>query len=113
MQVCSRITTTAAGMLAAVFFASGVVHANPVALGKTKHEQACALCHGKDGIATMANTPHLAGQPEFYMVEQLRALRSGKRPSEVMNVIAKPLSDDEIKNLAAWYASIEIKATVK
>ncbi len=81
--------------------------------GKLKHDQACALCHGKDGIASMANTPHLAGQPEIYLVEQLNALRSGKRSSAVMNVIAKPLTDEEIKNVAAWYATIEIKATVK
>jgi cytochrome c553 len=87
--------------------------ANPLVLGKTKHEQACALCHGKDGIASMANTPHLAGQPEMYMTEQLQAMRSGKRQSAVMNVIAKALTDDDIKNLSAWYASIEITATVK
>ena len=57
--------------------------------------------------------PHLAGQPEMYVREQLRAYRNGKRQNEIMTIIAKPLTDDEISDLSAWYASIEIKATVK
>ncbi len=84
-----------------------------IALGKAKAEQACVMCHGADGVSKMPNVPHLAGQPEIYMVEQMKALRSGKRHSETMGFIAKPLTDDEIANLSAWYASIEIKATVK
>lgn len=74
--------------------------------------RACAACHGPQGLSTLVNAPHLAGQPELYLAEQLRAYRSGKRPHEVMSVIAKPLSDNDILDLAAWYASIpiEIKA---
>jgi len=53
--------------------------------------------------------PHLAGQPEIYLIEQLKAYRSGKRANEVMGVIAKPLTDAEIENLAAWYASITLR----
>jgi cytochrome c553 len=84
-----------------------------IAAGKTKALAACNMCHGDIGISNLPNAPHLAGQPEMYMVEQLKAMRSGKRPSETMVFIAKPLTDDEINNLAAWYASIEIKANVK
>ena len=47
------------------------------------------------------------------MRAQLKAYRSGKRPHEVMNVIAKPLSDADIAELAAWYASIVIEAKEK
>jgi cytochrome c553 len=83
------------------------------AKGKAKADMACAVCHGNEGISTQPNAPHLAGQPEIYLVEQLKNYRSGKRPHEVMAVLAKALKDDEIDNLAAWYASIEIKATVK
>ncbi len=74
--------------------------------------RACAACHGPQGLSTLVNAPNLAGQPELYLAEQLRAYRSGKRPHEVMSVIAKPLSDNDILDLAAWYASIaiEIKA---
>ena len=77
------------------------------AAGRAK-AQACATCHGASGLAVMPNTPHLAGQPEPYLVEQLKAYRSGKRAHEVMGVVAKPLTDGDIADLAAWYASIEI-----
>lgn len=79
------------------------------AAGRTK-AQSCATCHGPSGISQIPNVPHLAGQPEFYTVEQLKAYRSGKRVHEVMNVVAKPLADADINDLAAWYASIEISA---
>ncbi len=71
--------------------------------------RSCATCHGVAGLSTLVNTPNLAGQPEFYLIEQLKAYRSGKRAHEVMAVIAKPLSDADIAELAAWYASIRIE----
>jgi cytochrome c553 len=71
--------------------------------------QPCATCHGANGMSTLVNAPHLAGQPAIYLVEQLKAYRSGKRQHEVMVVIAKPLSDADIDALAAWYASIKIE----
>lgn len=72
---------------------------------------ACAVCHGQTGISTAPNAPHLAGQPAAYVEEQLRSFRSGKRRSEVMNVVAKPLSDADIADLAAWFAAIRLEAT--
>jgi cytochrome c553 len=54
--------------------------------------------------------PNLAGQPAIYTAEQLRLYRSGKRENAVMNVIAKPLSDQDISDLAAWFASIAVEA---
>jgi cytochrome c553 len=77
------------------------------AAGRTK-AQMCATCHGANGLAVAPNTPHLAGQPEPYLVEQLKAYRSGKRAHEVMGVVAKPLTDADIADLAAWFASLEI-----
>ena len=71
--------------------------------------QPCATCHGANGLSTLVNAPHLAGQPAIYFAEQMKAYRSGKRQHEVMNVIAKPLSDADIDALAAWYASIKIE----
>jgi cytochrome c553 len=62
------------------------------------------------GISNMPDAPHLAGQPEIYLAAQLRAYRSGERKHEVMAVMAKPLSDDDIGNLAAWFASIKVEA---
>lgn len=72
---------------------------------------ACAICHGQTGISTLANAPHLAGQPAIYVEEQLKNYRSGTRRHEVMNLIAKPLSDADIADLAAWFASIKVEAT--
>lgn len=77
------------------------------AAGRTKALM-CATCHGANGLAVAPNTPHLAGQPEPYLVEQLKAYRSGKRAHEVMGVVAKPLTDADIADLAAWFASLEI-----
>ena len=71
--------------------------------------QMCSTCHGANGISQIPNAPHLAGQPAIYIAEQMKAYRSGKRSHEVMNVVAKPLSDADIDALAAWYASIKIE----
>ena len=77
------------------------------AAGRAK-AQMCAVCHGANGLAVAPNTPHLAGQPEPYLVEQLKAYRSGKRAHEVMGVAAKALTDADIADLAAWFGSLEI-----
>lgn len=71
--------------------------------------QQCATCHGANGLSTLPNAPHLAGQPAIYLTEQLKAYRSGKRAHEVMSVIAKPLSDADIDALSAWYAALRIE----
>jgi cytochrome c553 len=92
--------------------AAAAARAGDETAGRTK-AQACTACHGPLGISRMPDTPNLAGQPGIYLVEQLKAYRSGKRTSEVMNIVAKPLTDADISALAAWYASIEISAKAK
>ena len=83
------------------------IAADPVA-GKAK-AASCAVCHGPSGIATAPDAPNLAGQPEDYLVEQLRAYRGGGRKHEVMSLMAKPLSDADIANLAAWFTSQQVQ----
>ena len=83
--------------------------ADDVAEGRAKAEVACALCHGPTGMATLPNAPNLAGQQAIYLSEQLRNYRSGKRQNEVMNMVAKPLTDSEIAQLAAWFSAIRVK----
>ena len=78
-------------------------------LGRTKAATACAVCHGPMGMAMQPGVPHLAGQPQMYVAEQLKNYRSGKRPHEVMAVIAKTLTDADIEALSHWYAAIAIK----
>ena len=70
----------------------------------------CATCHGVSGLGTMPDTPNLAGQPRTYLAEQMKQFRSGKRSHEVMNVVARPLSDADISDLADWYSSIVVEA---
>ena len=94
-------------LLAGVAAAPGTAAAQDVAAGRAK-AQACTVCHGALGLSTQPDAPHLAGQPEIYLATQLRAYRSGARKHEVMGVMAKPLSDAEIQNLAAWYASLRL-----
>ena len=75
--------------------------------GRTKARAACQTCHGEDGRATIAGTPNLGGQQKEYLVEQLRAYRSGSRRNEQMRITAKPLTDADIDDVAQWYANIK------
>ena len=105
-------TWRAAGAAAALLLAGGgPAWAQDAAAGRAK-AQACTVCHGPKGISTAPDAPNIAGQPAIYLSDQLRAYRSGARKHEVMAVMAKPLTDDDIQNLAAWYASIRIEATL-
>jgi cytochrome c553 len=95
---------------AALCVYTSAAFAGDVAAGKASAGM-CVTCHGVLGISQLPNAPHLAGQPEIYTIEQLKRYRDGKRSNEVMAVIAKTLSDKDIEDLSAWYASIQI--TVK
>jgi cytochrome c553 len=68
----------------------------------------CKTCHGLDGIAKIPIAPNLAGENTIYIETQLKAFRSGKRVHEIMSVIAKDMTDEEIADVAAWYASIKV-----
>jgi cytochrome c553 len=81
------------------------IRAADVAGGQAK-AKICATCHGKNGISTAPLFPNLAGQKSAYLAAQLRMFRSGERKSEQMNVIAQPLSDQDIENLAAYFESL-------
>lgn len=73
--------------------------------------QACVVCHGPLGVSVAPDAPNLAGQPELYLAAQLRAYRGGNRQHEVMSVMAKNLTNEDIGDLAAWFASIKVTAT--
>ena len=103
-------TRRAAFVLAAAAAGCGAALADDIDAGRAK-ATACAVCHGPLGVSTQMDAPNLAAQPAVYLAAQLRANRSGARKHEVMAVIAKPLSDDDIAKLAAWFSSIRIEAT--
>jgi cytochrome c553 len=68
----------------------------------------CQNCHGKNGVAVLPGAANLSGQQKEYLVEQLKAFRSGSRHNEQMSIIAKPLTDADIEALAAWYSGIKV-----
>lgn len=71
----------------------------------------CSVCHGKIGIAKDPEVPNLAGQSAFYTEKSIKDYREGIREDRRMTLVVKNLSDDDIKDLAAWFASIEVVAT--
>jgi len=107
-------TTAIGSIMIALFGAMPMASvAADIAAGKAKASVTCAMCHGPVGQSMQPNVPNLSGQPEVYTVEQLRNYRSGKRLHEVMSLMAKPLTDSEIDNLAAWYASLKVDVSEK
>ena len=83
--------------------------AGDAAAGRQKARK-CQTCHGLDGIALLPTAPHIAGENSVYLSAQLEAFRSGRRQHEIMSLIARDLSDEDIADLAAWYSSIRITA---
>jgi cytochrome c553 len=66
---------------------------------------ACAECHGADGNSTKPDTPSLAGQDPRYLIAATQAYKEGSRDHSAMQSIVAPLSDDDINNVAAYYAA--------
>jgi cytochrome c553 len=65
----------------------------------------CAACHGADGNSVVPNWPKLAGQHEQYLVRQVALIKSGARVVPEMVGIVPALTDQDIADLAAWFAS--------
>jgi cytochrome c553 len=76
---------------------------DPVA-GKDK-SQLCQGCHGEVGIGVEGLTPSLAGQYGKYIAKQLRNFQSGTRTHQIMSAIAATISDDDLADIAAYFAS--------
>lgn len=70
--------------------------------------EACAACHGADGIALVPEAPNLAGEPTIYLLEQLKAFASGRREHEVMTPIASALTEAEMREAAEWYGAVTL-----
>jgi len=105
--------TLAAAVVTVSVFAGAAVPASAadVDAGRKKAATQCAVCHGTNGMAQLPEAPNLAGQVEMYLVKALGDYRSGARTNEMMTIVSKDLSDADIENLAAWYASIKIEVT--
>jgi cytochrome c553 len=78
---------------------------NPVA-GKSK-STLCQGCHGEDGLSVENLIPHLAGQYSAYIAKELRNFQSGVRKHQIMSIMAKTISDSDLADIAAYFASQE------
>ncbi len=74
------------------------------ARGKDK-AAGCVSCHGAQGIAENAAFPSLAGQRADYLYKQLRDYKDEKRVNPLMAAFAQPLNEEDMADIAAWYAS--------
>lgn len=103
---------TLAGALA--LFLAGGAQAADVAKGKEKADQVCAACHGKDGnTAIDPSYPKLAGQFRDYLETALTDYQAERRTNAIMVGQAKALSREDIRNLAAYYASLPSQLSVR
>ena len=94
-----------------IAFAAGGLLSPPllaadIAAGKAR-SVSCAACHGNNGMSMIPMYPNLAGQKEQYLVLQMKAFRDGERKNMVMSPMAAGLSDADIANLSAYYASLD------
>jgi cytochrome c553 len=68
--------------------------------------QACAACHGENGVPTDPKTiPIIWGQQQSYLVKQLHDYRSGDRDDPIMSPIAKQLAQEDLRKIAAYFAA--------
>ncbi|MYM64375.1 cytochrome c [Pseudomaricurvus sp. HS19] len=78
--------------------------------GKQKATTVCAACHGADGKAMIPMYPNLAGQNAQYLEMAIKAYKNGQRTggqAPIMTGMAAPLSDADIANVSAYYASLK------
>ena len=100
-QILTLLSALALATAANVSIAGGNASA-----GKAK-TASCAGCHGPKGISMIPMYPNLAGQKEAYLVKQIKNFKEGVRKDPTMNAMTKPLSDTDINNIAAYYASLK------
>ncbi|NQV69484.1 MAG: cytochrome c4 [Pseudohongiella sp.] len=97
-------------LISAVF--SGFIPNLVLAQGDAAAGQAksalCASCHAADGNSQIATNPKLAGQNASYMVKQLKDFKAGARPGVTMSAMVLSLSEQDMEDIAAWYASQKV-----
>ena len=84
--------------------AAPVSMAGDVEAGAAKAEP-CAACHGANGNTPIADNPKIAGQHRLYLLYVLRAYKSGERQNAIMAAQTAPLSDEDLQDLAAYFAA--------
>ncbi len=96
-----------ASLATVLLLSPALVMAKGVAAKGQEKAATCEACHGKTGISIDPNYPNLAGQHYSYIVKALSDYRSGARSNAIMASFAANLSNQDIEDLAAWFASQE------
>ncbi len=104
-----KVSPIGAMILALSGLVSFTTYAGDIEAGKSK-SAVCAACHGADGNSNNAVWPSLAGQHASYTYKQLKDFKEGRRNNASMTGMVALLNDDDMKNLAAYYASKQSKA---
>ena len=100
----NRILPAVLAVVAAI--AAGPAAAADVEAGKKKAQEVCAACHNMDGVSTIADYPKLAGQYPEYMAKALRDYKSGARKNPIMAGMAAGLTQKDIDDVSAYFASL-------
>jgi cytochrome c553 len=106
MKKLSKRIGITLGLLSLALLPQAALAKGDPAAGKVK-AKTCEACHGPDGKSIAPNYPNLAGQHASYLVKALADYRAGRRNNPIMGPMAAPLTDQDIEDLAAWYASQE------
>lgn len=93
------------GMLVCAGFAASATAAGDAAKAAEMAKTVCAACHGVDGNSPAPTFPKLAGQSADYLVKQLKNFKSGERNNAVMAPMVAALTEEDMQNLAAYFAS--------
>jgi cytochrome c553 len=114
MKTATRsLSLVSAGMLLGLSPFTGATQAaegGSIEAGR-EASRACAACHGADGNSSSPAFPSIAGQPAGYLAAQLIAYREGDRENAIMSPQAANLSDEQIRDIAAFFAAQERKAS--
>ncbi len=78
----------------------------PVSAKLRERIEVCKTCHGADGNSQMEKIPSLAGQPEYFLLNQLVLMREGVRPVKEMAEFVKDLTDEDIQSLSAYFSKL-------
>jgi len=95
--------------ICALLILTGSALAAPDAKKGSAISKQCAVCHGNDGISIDNNIPNLAGQHYPYLLEQMIAYKQKSRNNPIMNEMIGPLSQQQIEDIAAFYAGIAFR----
>ncbi|MEJ8838965.1 c-type cytochrome [Ramlibacter sp. AN1133] len=100
------VTTSLRTALLAVGLVAGPVHAQQETLHLRTLAANCAQCHGTDGRTVPGSAlPSIAGMPRDYLLTQLHAFKAGTRPSTIMQQLARGYTDEQLEQLAAFFAA--------